>query len=250
MDLKVISLNIWRGALLQNALTFLKEQDADIVALQEVTNSDDRSLPEEFRLYGVLQRELNYPYHFFARMLKNVRAEGKIPEGVAIFSKFPLTEKEIVFFENYNETYLDTPENFATSPRCMQHVVVSTSSAEINVFNMHGVWDLDGDNYSPQRQKMSKLTCEAVDGLYNVILMGDTNAKPTNQAMVNVEKHLKSVFGTDVQSTFNMQRKTNPGYATAAVDMMFASPAIQVVQKAVPKIDVSDHLPLVVTVRI
>lgn len=250
MDLKIVCLNIWRGALLENAVRFLKEQDADIIALQEVTNSHDTSLPETLRVYDLLQQELDQPYHSFALMLVNNKAEGKIDEGVAVFSKYPLAEKEVVFFEDFRDDYVDVPENFSTSPRCMQHVTVTTPVGEVNVFNMHGIWDLDGDSYSPQRQKMSRLTCQAVDGVPNAILMGDTNAKPTNEAMKNVEKYLTSVFGTSVQSTFNMAHKTNPGYATAAVDMIFTSPNIEVVNREVVQADVSDHLPLVVTVHV
>jgi endonuclease/exonuclease/phosphatase family metal-dependent hydrolase len=54
------------------------------------------------------------------------------------------------------------------------------------------------------------------------------------------------VFGEELKTTFNMKHKDNPGYATAAVDMMFISPDIKVSEKACPEVDVSDHLPLVV----
>lgn len=83
----------------------------------------------------------------------------------------------------------------------------------------------------------------------HVILAGDTNAKPTNQAMRNLEKHFVSVFGDELTTTFNMKRKTNPGYATAAVDLMYISPDLEVIQKACLDVDVSDHLPLVVTLQ-
>lgn len=250
MDLKIVSLNIWRGALIDDALKFLKQQNPDIIALQEVTNSPDPSLDREFRLYQILCDQLGYPYHSFAPMLINNTPEGKIPEGPAVLSRMPLQEASPVFFMPFRDDYVDIPENFATSSRCMQHVRLDTPSGKLDLYNIHGIWDLDGERYSAERQHMSKLICEEIQGKSRVLLMGDTNAQPANQALRNVEKYLNSVFGTSLASTFNMRRKTNPGYATAAVDMMFLSPGIQVITKDVPRVDISDHLPLVVTVRI
>lgn len=42
-----------------------------------------------------------------------------------------------------------------------------------------------------------------------------------------------------------MKRKTTFGYATAVVDMIFVSGDICVTSKSCPKVDISDHLPLV-----
>jgi endonuclease/exonuclease/phosphatase family metal-dependent hydrolase len=68
--------------------------------------------------------------------------------------------------------------------------------------------------------------------------------------MRQVGQHLTSVFGDSLKTTFNISRKDNPGYATAAVDMMFVSSDIEVIEKACPAVDVSDHLPLVVQLRL
>lgn len=58
MRLKIISLNIWRGELLENAVNFLKKERPDIVMLQEVTNEQKLILPKRYRLLMVLQNEL------------------------------------------------------------------------------------------------------------------------------------------------------------------------------------------------
>lgn len=123
-------------------------------------------------------------------------------------------------------------------------------ATEINFFNFQGVWDMDGDNYSPKRKKMSEVILEEIKDKPNVIVLGDTNAKPTNPAIKNIERELKSVFGSSAQTTFNMRRKDNPGYAAAAVDMIFVSPNIKILETSIPNIDISDHLPLVTTIKI
>ena len=81
-------------------------------------------------------------------------------------------------------------------------------------------------------------------------MAGDTNAKASNVIWQRLEEHLKSVFGWELKTTFNMRHKDNPGYALAAVDLMFISPNIAVIDKAALDADVSDHLPLVVTLDI
>jgi len=97
---------------------------------------------------------------------------------------------------------------------------------------------------------MAEVVIEAVKDKQNVIVAGDTNAKQTNQAILDIEQHLVSVFKRDMTTTFNMRHKDNPGYATAAVDAVFIDRGMKVIEKQCPDVDVSDHLPLSVTVDI
>jgi endonuclease/exonuclease/phosphatase family metal-dependent hydrolase len=252
MQIKFVCLNLWHGGrLMPGILTFLKEQDADIVALQEVYNGTDKAYPDNFRALEVLREQLKYPYDNFAPAVLDRVEVGKIDNGNMVLSKLPIAAYDVVFFNQpYGERDAYDATQFPTMPRNMQHVQIKAPAGEINVFNFHGVWDLDGDNYSPQRRKMSEVIIEHTKDKPNVILAGDTNARPTNQAMRDVEKHLTSVFGTELTTTFNMRRKDNPGYGTAAVDMVFVSPSLKIVSKSCPDVDISDHLPLVVTLEL
>lgn len=71
-------------------------------------------------------------------------------------------------------------------------------------------WELDGDNYSPQRQTMSEVIIEQIKDKTHVILAGDTNAKTTNKAIAEIEKHVTNVFGHQLTTSFNMKRKDIP----------------------------------------
>jgi len=140
-------------------------------------------------------------------------------------------------------------ENFATAPRNLQHVQVDANGTELNIFNIHGIWDLDGDNDSERRLAMSKAVVDAVSGKKHVVLAGDTNVKPETKTIRNIEKHLTSVFKDELMTSFNMRRKNNPGYASAVVDMMFVSQDFKVLEHVCPNIDISDHLPLIATLE-
>ncbi len=251
MKLKAISLNIWEGNFLDGAIDFFRSENADILFLQEVYGLNDSASDDKFRTLEILKETLGFPYFYYVPGVKHSRKEGKFFQGNAILSKFPITDSSAVFFNDpFNDNFVDGPEHNPFFPHTLQHAVLSTHAGEINAFNIHGTWDLDGDNYSEKRQQMSRAIIEAVKGKPRVILAGDTNAKPTNKAIRNVEEHLTSVFGEELKTTFNMKLKDNPGYATAAVDMMFISTDIKVIEKACPKVEISDHLPLVASLTV
>jgi len=251
MQFTCVCLNLWHGNLLPASIQFLKEQNADILLLQEVYHDPDPALAECYRILEKLTAELDYPHYNFAPVALEKLQVGKIQEGNLVMSRFPIASSDVHFFNNpYGESDPYDPSQYPARPRNLQHVVIDANGYELNVYNLQGVWDLDGDRYSEQRQNMSKVMVAQTKGKQHVILAGDTNAKPTNQAMRNLEAHLTNVFGKELKSTFNMRRKTNPGYATAAVDLMYVSPDITVVEKACPDVDVSDHLPLVVTLKV
>jgi endonuclease/exonuclease/phosphatase (EEP) superfamily protein YafD len=192
-----------------------------------------------------------YRYYSFAPSDTNNLPEGKIVGGNAVLSKLPIAQTNITFFAYpYRDDYIATPDNWPKRPRNLQHVEILSDAGVLNVFNFHGVWDIDGDNFSEQRRQMSETILKAIDGKQNVILTGDSNAKETNPAMRAIEQYLQSVFGDEWSTSFNMRRKDNLGYASAVVDHMYVSPEIRVVSKSMPDVDISDHLPLVVELEI
>jgi endonuclease/exonuclease/phosphatase family metal-dependent hydrolase len=252
MNIKVVCLNLWRGGvLLDGILKFLVAEDADVLFLQEVYAATDPTLPDNYRSLEVLQAALQYPYYDFAPAVLDRLPEAKVDNGNAIFSKFPITAHDTVFFnEPYGERDALDPKTYPGTPRNLQKVVIDVANQPVSLFNLQGVWDLDGDNYSPKRQHMSEVIIEAIAHQPQVILAGDTNARTTNKAILAIEDHLSSVFARELDTTFNMRRKDNPGYATSSVDMIFVSPTITVLEKSCPDVDISDHLPLIASLRL
>jgi endonuclease/exonuclease/phosphatase family metal-dependent hydrolase len=251
MKVKFLSLNLWHGTLIDGCVEFLKNQDADIVILQEVHDGNEENLPNQYRSLGIIKEKLDYPYIDFVPALLFHDPAGNSLEGNAILSKFKIADQSHLFFrEKFDENYHDEPEQFSICPRVLEHAKLETPAGEVNVYNFQGVWDLDGDNYTDRRREMSEKIIAEIKDKPNVLLGGDTNAKPTNQAIKNIEQYLTSVFGTALKSTFNMRHKDNPGYATAAVDMLFVSPNIKILNKECPDVDISDHFPVVASLEI
>lgn len=254
VNVKIACLNLWRGGLLfDDIIDFLKGQAADILMLQEVYNGAAPTWERKFRSIDALQEELSYPHVAFAPAMIDVYSFGKVVQGNAVLSKFPIKNTRVVFYnEPFGERDPEDINAFPVIPRNLQHVALDCDGVEVNIFNTQGVWDLNGDNYSPLRQKMSQKIIESVKNKKNVVFAGDTNARPTNQAMRNIEAYLNSVFDGELKTSFNLRRKDlkkYPGYAESVVDLMYVSPDVKVINHDCPNVDVSDHLPLTATLR-
>lgn len=246
MKVKVVQLNIWRGTLLDNALAFLREEDPDIILLQEVYSSPDENLPSEKRLYEYLNEELPDYYATYGVAFTDITEVGNIQSGNAIFSKFEITDSENTFFdEPYREFNEQAQTDFSHNPQTILRAVLNADGVTLNAFSVHGIWGTDGED-NPRRKEMGDIIISEIKDKENVIMGGDFNLLPHTETVKNIEKHVDSVFKESLARTFNMKYKTDGGYATAAVDMIFVSQGIKVLDKKCLDIQVSDHLPLVV----
>lgn len=252
MKFKYLTLNIWDGgALWDKILAFLKKEDPDILTIQEAYNSKDKSLPKNYRTIEELKKVLKGYFVFFSPEYLSVIEHGKIDIGNAIFSRFPIIENSVLFFDKpYGEYHLTHSSLFSLAPVNIQHAKIEANGVILNVFNTHGIWGYDGlDN--PRRLMMSQKIVDQIKKKENVILSGDFNVNQDTKSIENIEKHLLNVFKGELVSSFNMKRKPKEsGYSTAVVDNIFISPNIQVLEHYCPQIDVSDHLPLVAILEV
>ncbi len=246
MQIKFITLNIWHGGKLFNeALQFLKSEKPDILFLQEVYDGKNQTLEKRLRTIEIFNQELQYPHYNFAPKILDVKDVGKIPQGNALFSKFPVTPQTTIFFHSlYGKFSEDEETDWTQWPSLAQHVQIHAGDNTIDAFNVHGPWELSGGD-NKQRLKMSRMIVENVKGKNHVILAGDFNVRPDTKTIRNIEKHLTNVFKGELKTTFNMRQKTNPGFATAVVDYLFVSPDIKVEKKFCPQVNISDHFPLI-----
>ena len=252
MRIKILTLNIWNGGILLDfVIYFLKKEAPEIVILQEVYNGQDPKLEKRFRTVEVFKKELSFPYYNFSPAFMDTRRVGDIEEGNAIFSKFPIKNFDGIFFDiPYSRFDAEKhKDNASFYPRCMQHCVLDLDSCNINLFNVHGIWGFDGKD-NKRRLEMSKIIVNEIKHKENAILAGDFNVMPNTRTIENIDRYLKNVFKGELTTTFNMKHKTNIGYATAVVDMIFVSKTMRVLDHYVSNVDVSDHLSLVCVLEI
>lgn len=251
MKVKILCLNLWQGGnLMDEILTFLKQEDADVVLLQEVYNGHEPSLERKFRSMDVSREELHYRYEYFASALLERTDFGIVEQGNAILSKWPVLESQVYFYDQPYGEREDKPEYFEMTPRNLQRVAVDLGSRTIQVFNTQGVWGKDGDD-NDRRLAMAKTIVDAIRPYDSVVLAGDFNVQEKTKTIGLIEEHLVNVFKQDNRRTsFNMKQKMDPGFATAVVDMMFVSPSMRVLEHCQCDENVSDHLALIAMLEI
>ncbi|MFA6909164.1 MAG: endonuclease/exonuclease/phosphatase family protein [Patescibacteria group bacterium] len=247
MLIKVITLNMWfDGPLLDSAIAFLIKENPDILFTQEVYYSDDLALEPRLRSFSQLKKALPQYDSFFSPAFGHVLPQGVVPMGNAIFARYPLEHRETFFYDvHYHDKFVIQPENYEFVPRNLQHASVTVNSDRVHLFNTHGIWGKDGGN-TPRRTAMGKTVAEQVALHERVILGGDFNMDPDTEAIKLIEKHVQPVFPLEhLKTTFNVKRKTQPGYSTAVSDMLFTTTNIRHIEKTCPQVDISDHLPLI-----
>lgn len=251
MKIKFLTLNTLHGGIyFDNLVEFVKKEKPDIAFFQEVYNGYDKSLERRFRAFEEYKKEFDFlSFATFEPSLFD-SSRGNIGWGNAVFSKFEIKSSHAVFIDSpLAEFNLGKGHSPYDVPRNLQCVEIDIMDKTLYGFNIHGVWDKHGDD-SPRRFQMLEMVKGAIQGKFPAVLAGDTNLLPNTKFSEEIEKDLKSVFGRSIASTFNMKHKTNPAYATAAVDMIFVSPDIKIVDKYMPDVDVSDHMPLVAILEV
>lgn len=254
MKIKILNLNIWGGELLGDVKVFIRNENPDIVLLQEVYNGQ-YNLDPKFKSFNILKKDLKFPYYAFEPLFVDVRLNGKkIPQGNAIFSRYPIQNKKAIFFDiPFGEVSLEESKRELGKnqfvPMGILGAGILVNNKKFFAYNTHGIWGFDGKD-SDRRLSMSRIIVNEIKDEKNVILAGDFNLNPDTKTIANIEKHLTNVFDRELVSTFNMRHKTLPGYATAVVDMIFVSKHFKVVTHYMPDVDVSDHMPLIAEIEV
>ncbi|MBI2039661.1 endonuclease/exonuclease/phosphatase family protein [Candidatus Microgenomates bacterium] len=239
MQIKVVSWNIWQGHHLKMIISFLKQNNADVIGLQEAIEKDGTNTA------AVIAKELGYQcsYH---RAVDQTRLG--YPQGNAILSRYPIA-KSIFHKLSGLSLYKNTAE---TEPRIAVEAKINTGNNMLTVFTVHLA-------YSHQF-KESKMRNLQVDNLIKLlpsaraILMGDFNSHPDslivtklNQVMVNADQNL--TVPTWTVYPFNVE-----GFAETKLrhrlDYIFVSKDIRVRSFRVKDSEGSDHLPVSAIVEI
>lgn len=254
MQFTVVTLNIWNGGrLLDQAVEFLQEQAAELMFLQEVYHGQDPLFEARFRTVSLLQAAFPKYHAQFAPLYLDTRAqEGPIEEGQLILSRWPLSENQGIFFDiPFGEYNQDTHPDFSHFPAMVQVATAQIDGQPIKLLNVHGPVNYDGTADTDRRLRMRDVLLAEIDTDQPVILAGDFNVRPETQTIRSLAQVLTPVFAEGgLTSSFNMQRKTNPGFATAAVDNIMVSEHFKIVSRECPNVDISDHLPLVSTLEL
>ena len=280
MGLTVLSLNVWNGRWYKALQRYLEQQsrEVDVFCFQGMCDTDAISVTED--LEGTKRANLMHElrdvlpdfqgYFAVERRLGDITASVSEPilftfrTGIAMFTRRTLTTlsppSDIFVFGEYNkpvrvENRYRTPTRpqpfLNASPRTLQHVVIEYGGEPYLIYNFHGLWDGGSKVDTDERLMQSQRVRKVLEGHppYRKIFVGDFNLTVDAASLVMIEeacrfRNLVVEYGVwTTRSGLYRERNRDPyaDYALVTEDVRIAS-------FEVPKVAVSDHLPLIVRV--
>lgn len=265
LTLRILSLNLWGGQVLDPLLAFIRAQapGVDIFCFQEMLDASVRiPLGCRFRttLFAELSAELPEFDGRFDPMVtwEETAEDGRrvgIPFGLATFARrsLPIARREAVtVIEHLDDLDASPGQHWITRPVQLTHL--RGPRGPLLVANYHGMarpgTKLDSPDRIAQSLALRRILAEQAGPDGAVALLGDLNLLPETESVRLLEQAYRNlVVERGVPTT---RSRLNPHFGTPTeqrhADYAFVSPALTVVDFEVPDVEISDHLPLILTV--
>lgn len=232
MILKVVSWNIWFGTHYHKIAEYLKNAEADVIALQEVIED----LDGKHNTAENLAKELGYHWRYEETM--QVEYEGKtVSWGNAILSKYPILDTKLheIILGNDRRTALET--------------TIEIEGKDVTVISTHLLHT--HQKPSEHQEAHAKKLLEVMPDT-RALVMGDFNALPDsnavkimNEKLVNVDSQLDPTWSMYIEGC----EVCKVDQLVHRLDYMFATKDVHVHSYQTDYSKGSDHLPIAATVE-
>ncbi|KXK12299.1 MAG: hypothetical protein UZ22_OP11002000098 [Microgenomates bacterium OLB23] len=250
---KYIQSNVWFGGKLHEKLIpFIKNEQPDFVALQEVIMpravSPYTAHPALDFLHNLkqatgLMHSVFVPETGFSDKT-HYDNENLVDMGVAILSKFPIKSYSYINYIHEYQTFVwETMDRWDIMPKGLLTAHINTPNKPLYVATTHGVWGTD-DKDNADRDIMIDCLLKETRGKTPLLLSGDLNIDQQSQGIGRLEEQLVNVFKGKLKTSFNMRHKSGGTFDQSVVDFIFATKDIKIIKAYSTNEDVSDHLPL------
>ncbi|HLX93136.1 MAG TPA: endonuclease/exonuclease/phosphatase family protein [Puia sp.] len=239
-------------------LDFLKDQNGDILCLQEFFESHN---PREFASnIPFIQKELNYPYHYFS--LDYRRYDDMYESGVIIFSRFPITDSCKIRYQNKDNQKAAESLIGVDLDLAGKTIRVFTTHLQSVLFGNKEFRDLEiiknveDSSIVASKSIIKKLrraygfrggqadiVREQIDqSPYPTIICGDFNDVPNSYTYFRIKGDMQDAF---IKKGFGIGRSYVHISPTLRIDYIFASRQFDVLQCKKFDLPYSDHHPFV-----
>lgn len=242
-SIKLISYNIWQGMYLDPLVKFLQTEQPDIVCLQEVGTSgmgQKHSDDNVFKLIGdTLKLEGDYE-----NMLWADEGEGPFNSGVAILSRFVRTSRMVFRYERITNDILRlTDRDRYNVPRVLLGNELLINDKSLWVFTTHFTISPDAQVTQHQLDNAQKVAGQ-LRKYPEYLFCGDLNTPHGSQVFNVLRGDARDVIGLGYPTLHPKLHRA--GHLNLQVDhALVKSDRITIKSSAVPIVDGSDHLPLV-----
>jgi len=237
-------------------INFLKQQDADVICLQEFFESGK---PQYVANIEYMKQALGMPYYYF---VDDYRVPKKIYEvGPVIFSKYPILETGR---HEYVHSSLKVVESLISADLRVNNdtVRIYTTHLQSVLFRKKELNEIeriknveDSLLFASKsiimklkqayafRGGQAELVREELDGCQHpLIICGDFNDVPNSYTYFHIKGDLQDAF---LQRGFGIGRTYTSLSPTLRIDYMLASSAFKVLQCRKVELPYSDHYPVI-----
>ena len=243
MELKIITINIWRyfdwDKRKKGLINFLKKVDADVIFLQEAAY-DDRLKERYENQIDEINRELGYGHFAFGKEADMIKwhkepIDWKMYYGLGIISKYPINHEKIMILPR-----VERNKDFG-----FLHVRITVGEKDIDLINVH----LENtDKGSEKHLKFLMNWCNEKN--IQPIIAGDFNMKKVDTLIFLANKNfeisyqLKNYFSFMPTQFSNNKEPITLDYIISHKNK-FSMGSVDCL-----KTDVSDHYPVLATINI
>jgi len=242
-------------------ITFLKQQNADIICLQEFFESNK---PQYIANIEYMKKELGMPYHYF---VDDYRQPKKLYEvGPVIFSKLPILETGR---HEYVHNSLKAVESLISADLLVNHdtIRIYTTHLQSVLFRKKELREIekikkveDSLLFASRsiimklkqayafRGGQAQLVRSELDACpHPVLLCGDFNDVPNSYTYFHIKGNLQDAF---LQKGFGIGRTYTSLSPTLRIDYLLASDHFRVLQCKKVELPYSDHYPVITDVAL
>lgn len=244
MKYSILQWNIWYQERAARVLEVLREVDADVLLLQEVTINGEANRGIHVGQY--LAQALGYDLHYVPRQSYGVGADQSM-DGSAILSRFPLLSRDSAFirrgtgtvgdFTDENRTYAEASclidgrtRSFATTHLSYSHRFEMTQKKE---------------------DDLAALLRSIGSSRRSYIFAGDLNTEADSLIIRGIAKQLVHAGPPIQEKTWTTKPFDYNGFTETELhwrlDYVFHSKDLQVESSRILQVDASDHLPILTT---
>ena len=244
MQIALMSWNLWHGQFLDDIIDFINEQDADIIALQEVVDA-----PGQPPMAPRIAEATGYRFVHF-KAFTNDRHDPPDEQGNTVLSRFDITEASAHFLSTLDE-YEGTSE---TDPRIAVKACVQGAGSGLTVLNTHLAHTTDLTSCPVRLRQIDRLL--ALVEPRQTVLMGDFNVEPGSEELRRVSRVMVNADPDPTRPTAFLYEhdksdgdpaETEPEYR---IDHIFVTADIRVRSFAVLETRASDHYPVMAVIEV
>lgn len=231
MTVRVLSWNIWWGGVyLDKVIAFLLASHADIIALQEVTQTPEG----KNNTATMIADKLGMKYVYVTGM--DVRPFKPFVMGNAILTKLP-----ILAFKTQTLGSINT--------RAAIQADIKIQKTVLHMITTHFVHTHQQPSAEQEKQAADLLTFAPKE---HTLICGDFNATPDSRTIAVVEKQFKRVDHSNDPSWSVYVEEFDRCVKDLSVrlDYFFATPDIKASSFRIVQSDGSDHLPISVDIEV